>query len=189
MRPWNKYGHSSNDDANTPSSYQIQRHNHSTRSALHNTMQQHLSHRTPNHPKTGRRKENSTDNAATVESPATSGPNAVSASGRKRKTKTTTTNNNQLNPTTPRTSNLNTTPSWCAKYVAKWDTPAETATTEIRRRQPIGASRILSSRPKKTSSSAATSDRLTTGSTTRTNCPTPPTMKLIMSKKRRDTMT
>ena len=109
--------------------------------------------------------------------------------GRKRKTKTTTTNNNQLNPPTPRTSNLNTTPSWCAKYVAKWDTPPETATTEIRRRQPIGASRILSSRPKKTSSSAATSDRLTTGSTTRTNCPTPPTMKLIMSKKRRDTMT
>ena len=115
MRPWKKYGHSSNDDANTPSSYQIQRHNHSTRSALHNTMQQNLSHLTPNHPKTGRRNENSTDNAATVESPATSGSNAVSASGRKHKTKTTTTNNNQLNPPTPRTSNLNTTPSWCAK--------------------------------------------------------------------------
>ena len=152
----------------------------------HNAAEPQSSNSQP--PQTGRQNENSTDNAATVESQATSGPNAVSASGRKRKTKTATTNN-QLNPPTLRTSNLNTTPSWCAKYVAKWDTPPETATTEIRRRQPIEVSRILSSRPKKTSSSAATSDKLTTGSTTRTNCPTPPTMKLIMSKKRRGTMT
>ena len=157
------------------------------RAPQHNAAEPQSSNSQP--PQNRRRNENSTDNAATVESQATSGPNAVSASGRKRKTKTATTNNNQLNPPTPRTSNLNTTPSWCAKYVAKWDTPPETATTEIRRRQSIEASRILSSRPKKTSSSAATSDKLTTGSTTRTNCPTPPTMKLIMSKKRKGTMT
>ena len=186
---WRKSGRLSNEDANMLSSYQMQRHNHSIRSALHNPMWQHSSYRTPNQLKTGRRNENLTDNADTVVSPATNGPNAESASGRKRKTKMPTTNNNQPNPPTHKTSNRNTTRSWYAKYVAKWDTQPETATTEIRRRKTIGASRILNSRPRKTNSSAATSYRPTTGSTTRTNCPTPLMTKLTLSRKRRDTMT
>ena len=102
---------------------------------------------------------------------------------------TTTTNNSQPNPPKPRTSNPNTIPNWCARYVVKWDTPPETAITEIRRRQPTEAFRILSSRQRRTSNSAEILGRPTTGATTRTNCPTPPMTKPTTLKKRRDSMT
>ena len=68
-------------------------------------------------------------------------------------------------------------------------TPPETANTEIRRLQPTEASRILSSRQKRTSNSAGILGRPTTGPTTRTNCPTAPTTKPTILRKRRDTMT
>ena len=45
------------------------------------------------------------------------------------------------------------TPNLCAKSVTRWDIPVESATTEIRRRQPTEASRTLSSRPRKTDNS------------------------------------
>ena len=96
------------------------------------------------------------------------------------------TNNNQPNPPTPRTSSPNTTPNWCqicgkVGHSAR-DCYYRNTTTSAYRSIPY-------SKQRKTSSSAEISDKPTTGSTTRTNCPTPPTMKLTMSKKRRDTMT
>ena len=128
-------------------------------------------------------------NVATAESPDTSGPNAENASEKKRRKKLQlTTNNNQPHPPIPKTSNPNTIPNWCARYVAKWDTPPETPITEIRRRQPTEASRILSSRQRRTSNSAGILGRPTTGPTARTNCPTPPTTKPTSLRKRRDTM-
>ena len=125
-----------------------------------------------------------------MESLDTSGLNAESASEKKRITKQPiTTNNSQPNQITPRTSIPNTTPNSCAKSVAKWDTPPGTATTEIRRRQPTAASRILSSQQRRTNNSEKTSGRPTTEYTLSMNCPTRPTMKPTMLRKWNDTMT
>ena len=103
-----------------------------------------------------------------------------------------TTTHNQQQPTQP-TNTQDVKPKYNPKLVCqicgKWDTPPETAITEKRRRQPTEASRILSSRQRRTSNSAEILGRPTTGSTTRTNCPTPPTTKPTMLRKWRDTMT
>ena len=77
----------------------------------------------------------------------------------------------------------------CVKSVARWEIPLETATTGIRRRQPTEASRTLRSRPRKTDNSEGISNKSTAASTTETNCPTPPTMRPTMLRKRNDTMT
>ena len=116
--------------------------------------------------------------------------NAENASGRKHKPNLRAKpRNNQRNPPKLRRSGQNTTPNLCAKSLTRWDIPLETATTGIRRRQPTEASRTLSSRPRKTDNSEGISNRPTAGSTTQTNCPTPPTMRPTMLRKQNDTMT
>ena len=126
-------------------------------------------------------------NVATAEYMVTSGLSAGNASGRKHQPNPRAkTSNNQPNL---KRSGRNTTPNLYAKSVAKWDTPPEIATIGIRRHQPTAASRILSSRPRKTDNLEGTSNRPTTGSTTPMRCPTTPTMTPKMLRKQNDTMT
>ena len=82
-----------------------------------------------------------TVNAVTAESLGINGQNAENASKKRTPKQTTKTRNSQPNPLTPKKLGPNTTPNWCAKSVAKWDTPPEIAITETRRRQPTEASR------------------------------------------------
>ena len=91
-------------------------------------MPQHPSHPPLNQPKTERQNESLTVNAATAESLDINGQNAENASGKKQTTKRPTkTCNNQPNLPTIRKSSPSTIPNWCAKSVAKWDIPPETA--------------------------------------------------------------